>query len=800
MAADGPVGGETMAFAWRRARVDMGRLIALALLVLIATTGVGILQTITTAGVIAGSEQMLEDAAPDARTMRIAANGVADLDDVDQRVRAAVVASYGTAPVRIDRRESALVTDDEDRAWELLADAGAPGRAELTAGAWPAADGDAALLQAAAETAGVSIGDMVRTATGDVRITGTWRPRDDTDPAWAGDPAVSSGRTGDAAGPLLVTEESLHTLSASGRVEWIIAPTHLSEAGSAAYRSGTAALDRVPKNVDPESSIGLSVSGELGGTLARIDSAAMGTRAIALLPLAVVLVLAAIVLGFLVLSLAQTRRIETDLLRARGASAVATARAAMTELFVVTGVAAGVGVAIVTIAAAAWRVAPQDAVMPAALVASVLVVVALAVGGFAAARKPFTRERSDSDRATVIALATPLLIVGVVAVISYLQLQARGGIVAPDGSADLFALLAPVLLLIAAALVIVVIAGPLAAVAARAARRSRGIGTPLVLRRISRSSRTLTAALLCLSLAAGIATIGAILVPAMREAQTAAQYRSLGADVRATFPVQPGGEASSAQAVADAFGAGATVALSGPATVGSEAATALAVPRTDADTLVDPAVLDGLEDASERRIPVVFGAVLADRLGARAGDQMDVRLTALSKTVPVTLIGVVPTVAGAGDRAVLMDLAVLQELGVSRTGVVPQPTSVWVRTDDPAAAAAQLRALSTVPVQIRTALTDSDAPVRAPVMLALLAGIGLAAVIAAAGFAAVMGAVARERRADGLPLRSLGMTPRSVRAAARAETMAVAGFALVAGALAGAVVAVAIVPLLGGAL
>lgn len=789
-----------MAFAWRRARVGMGRLLALALLVLIATTGVGVLQTTTTAGVTVGSEQMLRDAAPEARTMRVAANGVADLDDVDQRVRAAVIASYGTAPVRIDRRESAVVTDDEGRAWELLADAGATDRAELTAGTWPAADGDAALLQAAAEATGLSAGDMVRTATGDLRITGTWRPRDDANPAWAGDPAVSSGRTGDAAGPLLVTEDSLRALSSSGRVEWIIAPTQLSEAGSAAYRTGTALLDRVPKSVDPESSIGLAVSGDLGSTLARIDSAAMGTRAIALLPLAVVLVLAAIVLGFLVLSLAQTRRIETDLIRARGASAVTAARDAMTELLIVSGVAAAVGVGIVTVAAAVWRVDPRDAVLPSVLVAAVLVAVALAAGGFAAARKPFTRERTDSDRATVVALATPLLIVGVVAVISYLQLQARGGIVAPDGSADLFALLAPVLLLITAALVIVVIAGPLAAVAARAARRGRGLRTSLVLRRISRSSRTLTAALLCLSLAAGIATIGAILVPAMREAQATAQYRTLGADVRATFPAQPGGDASSAQTVADAFGDGATVALSGPATVGSEAATALAVPRTDADALADPAVLDGLEDASQRRIPVVFGAVLAERLGARVGDQMDLRLTTLSKTVPVTVIGVVPTVAGAGDRAVLMDLAVLQKLGVSRTGVVPQSTSVWVRTEDPAAAAAQLRALSTVPVQIRTALTDSDAAVRAPVILALLAGIGLAAVIAAAGFTAVMGAVARERLADGPSLRSLGMTPRSVRATTQVELIAVAGFALVAGALAGAAVAVAIVPLLGGAL
>ncbi|MFK4791531.1 FtsX-like permease family protein [Microbacterium sp. ZW T5_56] len=789
-----------MAFAWRRARVGMGRLIALALLVLIATAGVGILQTVTTAGVTAGSDRMLEAAAPDARTMRIAANGVADLDDVDQRVRAAVTASYGTAPVRIDRRESAIVTDDGGRVWELLADAGATERAELTAGAWPVAAGETAILKPAAEATGVSIGDVIRTAGDDLRITGIWQPQDDTDPAWAGDPAVSSGRTGDAAGPLLVTEDSLRALSMSGRVEWIIAPTELSAAGIDAYRSGTGLLDRVPKSVDPESSIGLSVSGDLGSTLARIDRAGMGTRAIALLPLAVVLVLAAIVLGFLVLSLAQTRRVETDLLRARGASAPATARDAVTELLVVTGVAAGIGVGIVTFIASAWQVAPRDAVMPAALVAGVLVTVALVVGGSAAARRPFLRERTDSDRATVIALATPLLIVAAVAVVSYLQLQARGGIVAPDGSADLFALLAPVLLLLTAALVIVVIAGPLAAVAARAARRSRGLGTALMLRRISRSSRTLTAALLCLSLAAGIATIGAILLPAMREAQATAQYRTLGADVRATFPVQPGGDASAAQTVADAFGDEASVALSGPATVGAEAATALAVPRTQADALADPAALVGLEDASERRIPVVFGGVLADRLGARPGDQMDVRLTALSKTVPVTVIGVVPTVAGAGDRGVLMDLAVLQKLGVSRTGVVPQPTSVWVHTDDPAAAAAQLRALSAVPVQIRTALTDTDAPVRAPVMLALLAGIGLAAVIAAAGFTAVMSAVARERRADEPALRSLGVTPRSVRAAARGEIVAVAGFAVVAGAIAGAAVAVAIVPLLGGAL
>ncbi len=789
-----------MAFAWRRARVGMGRLIAIALLVLIATAGVGVLQTITTAAVSAGSERMLEDAAPEGRTMRIAANGVADLGDVDQRVRMAVNDAYGAAPVRIDRRESAVVTDDRGRGWELLADAGAPDRARLTAGAWPAEAGQAALLETSARATGVALGDTIRTATGELQVIGTWLPLDDTDPAWAGDPAVSSGRTGNAAGPLLVTQDALHTASTSARVEWVIAPTSLSAAGISSYRSGTALLERVPKNVDPDSSVGLSVSGELAGTLERIDRAAVGTRAIALLPLAVVLVIAAVVLGFLVLSLAQTRRDETDLLRARGASAFAVACDAMAELLIVTSAAAGAGAAFVALAAAGWQVSPADAMTPAVLVAALLVTIAVAAAGFAATRRPFARERTDSDRATAIALGTPLLIVGVMAAVSYLQLQARGGVVAPDGSADLFALLAPVLLLITATLLIVASAGPLASLGARAARTRRGFVAPLVLRRISRSSRTLTAALLCLSLAAGIATIGLVLIPAMGEAQTAAQHRSLGADVRATFPVQPGSDASSAQLVAEAFGDGASVALSGPATVGSEAATALAVPRSDAEALVEPAAVVGLEDASQRRIPVVFGGVLAERLGARVGDQMDLRLTALSKTLPVSVIAVVPAVAGAGDRGVLMDLAVLQKLGVSRTGVVPQPTSVWVRTDDADAAAARLRALSAEPVQIRTALTDSDAPVRAPVMLALLAGIGLAAAIAVAGFAAVMGAVVRERRADEPALRSLGMTVRSARTAARAEIVVVAGFAVFSGALAGAAVAAAIVPLLGGAL
>ncbi|WP_402840741.1 hypothetical protein [Microbacterium sp. GXS0129] len=789
-----------MAFAWRRARVGMGRLIAIALLVLIATAGVGVLQTITTAAVSAGSERMLEDAAPEGRTMRIAANGVADLGDVDQRVRMAVNDAYGAAPVRIDRRESAVVTDDRGRGWELLADAGAQDRARLTAGAWPAEAGQAALLETSARATGVALGDTIRTATGELQVIGTWLPLDDTDPAWAGDPAVSSGRTGNAAGPLLVTQDALHTASTSARVEWVIAPTSLSAAGISSYRSGTALLERVPKNVDPDSSVGLSVSGELAGTLERIDRAAVGTRAIALLPLAVVLVIAAVVLGFLVLSLAQTRRGETDLLRARGASAFAVARDAMAEILIATSLAAGAGAGFVALAAAGWQVAPADAMTPALLVAALLVAVAVAAAGFAATRRPFARERTDSDRATAIALGTPLLIVGVMAAVSYLQLQARGGVVAPDGSADLFALLAPVLLLITATLLIVASAGPLASLGARAARTRRGFVAALVLRRISRSSRTLTAALLCLSLAAGIATIGLVLIPAMGEAQTAAQHRSLGADVRATFPVQPGSDASSAQLVAEAFGDGASVALSGPATVGSEAATALAVPRSEAEALVEPAAVVGLEDASQRRIPVVFGGVLAERLGARVGDQMDLRLTALSKTLPVSVIAVVPAVAGAGDRGVLMDLAVLQKLGVSRTGVVPQPTSVWVRTDDADAAAARLRALSAEPVQIRTALTDSDAPVRAPVMLALLAGIGLAAAIAVAGFAAVMGAVVRERRADEPALRSLGMTVRSARTAARAETVVVAGFAVFSGALAGAAVAAAIVPLLEGAL
>ena len=94
----------------------------------------------------------------------------------------------------------------------------------------------------------------------------------------------------------------------------------------------------------------------------------------------------------------------------------------------------------------------------------------------------------------------------------------------------------------------------------------------------------------------------------------------------------------------------------------------------------------------------------------------------------------------------------------------------------------------------------SSAAVLDPAIGLLLAGVAVTMLLAVLGFAAVATSVGQRRRAELIPLRSLGLRDSRIRAARAIEVLATALIALLLGGAAGWLTAAVVVPGLTGVL
>jgi hypothetical protein len=180
----------------------------------------------------------------------------------------------------------------------------------------------------------------------------------------------------------------------------------------------------------------------------------------------------------------------------------------------------------------------------------------------------------------------------------------------------------------------------------------------------------------------------------------------------------------------------------------------------------------------------VLTPALAASLGAGTGDTLTVALGSLREPVTVTVAQVAP-LPGTGAFGVMVGAE--QFAAVVPAGSAPAATEVWLGAPDPDAAAAEARAATTRSARILTASAVSDRPIGdVGTAIATLAA-GLAVLVAWAGFAAAAIALARLRRGELLPLRSMGVSPRSQGRARSLELGVTAAAALVAGGMVGAV-------------
>ena len=201
-------------------------------------------------------------------------------------------------------------------------------RTTLIDGVWPQGTGSAdsaaqgTIGAAAAAALGIAVGDEIELGTGSrVLVTGTWAPDDPADPYWFGDPAVASGTSGEAAGPLIVEEDFLASQPAHPTVRWTLT---LKPAITVEELTPLAeALAQLPDRASSSTALGdesVAVTGGLAQTVATLRSGVDTARAIAAIPLLLLSVIAWTTIAKLAGLLGTVRRSEYVLLRARGAS------------------------------------------------------------------------------------------------------------------------------------------------------------------------------------------------------------------------------------------------------------------------------------------------------------------------------------------------------------------------------------------------------------------------------------------------------------------------------------------------
>ncbi|MGN8026023.1 hypothetical protein [Microbacterium sp. 22242] len=781
-----------MTFAVRRARQQWPRLLLVLLAGLVVVAGVGGMEGLSTRLVDDGLGGVAGAAEPGTRAATVTALRAADPAEQDRAVRAAIAKAFTGAPVAVSRLSVSEISLGNPDAVQAIGGDAVADRGRLIDGVWPSRGGEAAVLAAAAERRGWRVGDRIPLGTDEagspveVAVVGIWRAADPADPRWAGDPAVASGDSGGAAGPVLVGDADMTRLWTTPTVTWTILPTALQEDRLDRYRAGLARLAGLPASVDPDSRSNTAVGGGLGDLLDRLTGAVAVARGTTIVPITIVVVLGAITIAVILGAIAGGRREELRLLRARGASGAGIAGGAAAE----AAIAAGAGAAIALLA-----LLPVGAPGPAALAAALLTVLAAAVvAGLLAARAsvPAGATRSDAGRGIVLALLLPALLVALLAGFAVWQLFARGGVLTPGGAADPVASAAGAASLLALAMLVPVLAVLLSAVAERPARRSRGIMPVLPLRQVARRAGLSAVAILSLALAAGSATLAYGAGPLAAAADASALRAAVGLDVRVSAGDPNAVPLSAGQATDLPSATRTTAVLSADATVGQDR-----VPFLGADPAALPlsaSLRSALGARSGGALPVAITAALAHRLGARSGTRFTAALLPDGTRLPAVVVMVVPALAGIGSGpGILAD----RDAALTAAGDAVA-NELWIAAADPAAVAAAIRSRASIPVRILTPPAVSVAPVTRTSTILLALGAAAAVLLGLLGFLAAIAADRARRTDERRTLRALGLSAARQRRARFGEVLATAVFGILGGVAAGLAVTAAVLPTMWG--
>ncbi|HKA69376.1 MAG TPA: FtsX-like permease family protein [Actinomycetes bacterium] len=444
--------------------------------ILLATTVLSALTVYSSSVTDEGVDRVLA-AAPFATTgTKVSAFiGADQFGGTDREVREAVGRAYGSdidLAIYSSARSSAYA-----RAAEVNAESpdligfgfydGIEDHARLIGGgAWPRGSSDggrieAAIPAAAAEPLGVRLGSELELASRvtkqrvTVVITGLFEPLEPAAPFWNGDQLVLTGRQQLAFrtfGPLVVTRQAfLDSLHDDATALWLADPD-LTESNDIDLASLGSRIEELPTALgadDPRNAISVSV--RLPDTLAALQRARLVARSTMLIPVLELVVLAGYALLLTARLLAEHRRTEHALLRARGAATGQIAVLNVKEGLLLAAPAALVapllatpllGLVGQTSSAARFDLAPLSASSWAvAGAAAALCAIALTMPSLrgSATYVESQQQRGRGRRRSTIQQAGADLALALIAVLAFLQLRHYGGpvvSVSGDGQAQ----------------------------------------------------------------------------------------------------------------------------------------------------------------------------------------------------------------------------------------------------------------------------------------------------------------------------------------------------------------------------
>jgi|GEM_PF-7030818 len=507
-----------------------------------------------------------------ALTLRVATSEEGDLGE---RLRALPLDVVRTTQSSLPGRHADIVTSMIVRADEGLA-----GRSELVSGRWPAPVGDAptpqihgALQARAAEALGIGVGDHLTVGAGDdtveVVIDGTWRADDPAATAWAGEPAVGSGRGADGAGPLVVSEHELERLPGQAVTTYVLTPR-----SSADLPALSRALDELTTSLADTGAVG--VTGDLPRRLADVETTRAAGRGLLTVAYILVALTAFVACQQVMALLIDARRAETTLLRSRGAGIATLIGSAAAEAAVVAAAGTTLGAALGTAVFGALDHGPSVRTVMVVAGACIVGTVALAsIVTWPSAHASAGRDRRGTGRGVrtvVVALSLAAAALSIGQFLAYdgpLTTTASGG-----SRVDPITSLAPAAALLALALLGIAVAAPPIRWLERLAARRPGLAPALPVRQLARRLSTFGVAVVLVSLATGFVVMTAALAGTQASLDDRAARMRSGADVRLDLTVDH-----------DA-GSGAEAATQPLIDLGDRAAAVMAVPgRVDQEVL-----------------------------------------------------------------------------------------------------------------------------------------------------------------------------------------------------------------------
>src|SRR3954451_5548442 len=327
----------------RRTRADWPIVAAAWLITLLATILFAAGPIYSSAAALAGLRRTLDDAPAAETNVQISLYGtpnyVSSLDAQMQSDLRASVAPLGAALVRDGRASATLALPPlpgsqprDHAALGFLDDL--PGHAHLTQGDWPAAAGagdplQVVLVDAAATTLGLALGDQVTLAAPGgievpVRLVGTFSIDDPTDAYWYDDKQETNGIVESGKdrvfGPFMTTPEGIlaNTVLNSVRVQWRAFPDFSGLTGDNVSEIHNR-LNALPGRMKGTISGSVAVATGLPDIVGGAEKSLLVSRTEVLLLMAQLALMAAYAIVLTATLLVDHRRVETALLRSRGA-------------------------------------------------------------------------------------------------------------------------------------------------------------------------------------------------------------------------------------------------------------------------------------------------------------------------------------------------------------------------------------------------------------------------------------------------------------------------------------------------